>query len=62
MQVPPGLTLFQRELAQITGNFVRLVNYNKSVFGEHYDELIENHVLYKTPAEKQGGVIRRGVW
>ncbi len=29
LQVPPGLTLCQRELAQIGGNFVRLVNYNR---------------------------------
>ncbi len=29
LQVPPGLTLCQRELAAIGGNFVRLVNYNR---------------------------------
>merc|ERR1712037_437696 len=38
LQVPPGLTLCQRELAQIAGNFVRLVNYNRAVFGEFYFE------------------------
>merc|ERR1712165_588399 len=48
LQVPPGLTLCQRELAQIAGNFVRLVNYNRAVFGEFYSEIIENHVLFKT--------------
>jgi len=47
LQVPPGLTLCQRELAQIAGNFVRLVNYNRAVFGEFYSEIIENHVLFK---------------
>ncbi len=31
LQMPPGLTLCQRELAQIGGNFVRLVNYNRLV-------------------------------
>ena len=51
LQVPPGLTLCQRELAQIGGNFVRLVNYNKSVFGEFYSEIIENHVLFLTKEE-----------
>jgi len=45
LQIPPGLTLCQRELAQIAGGFVRLVSYNRAVFGEFYDELIENHVL-----------------
>merc|ERR1712018_153874 len=45
LQIPPGLTLCQRELAQIAGGFVRLVSYNRAVFGEFYDDLIENHVL-----------------
>ena len=52
LQVPPGLTLCQKELAQIAGNFVRLVNYNRAVFGEFYTELIDNHVLFKTTAEE----------
>ena len=50
LQIPPGLTLCQKELAQIAGGFVRLVSYNRAVFGEFYDELIENHVLF--PKEK----------
>ncbi len=36
LQVPPGLTLCQRELAQIGGNFVRLVNYNRWVDWKSY--------------------------
>jgi len=48
LQIPPGLTLCQKELAQIAGGFVRLVSYNRAVFGEFYDELIENHVLFPT--------------
>jgi len=47
LQIPPGLTLCQRDLAQIAGGFVRLVSYNRSVFGEFYDDIIENHVLFK---------------
>ena len=43
----PGLTLCQKELAQIAGAFVRLVTYNRSVFGEIYTEIIENHVLFQ---------------
>lgn len=62
LQMPPGLTLCQRELAQIGGNFVRLVNYNRAVFGEYYADIIENHVLFKTDAEAaaeaQGAVAR----
>jgi len=47
LQIPPGLTLCQKELAGIAGSFVRLVTYNRSVFGDIYAEIIENHVLFK---------------
>jgi len=46
LQIPPGLTLCQKELAQIAGSFVRLISYNRSVFGEIYTDIIENHVLF----------------
>ena len=51
LQMPPGLTLCQKELAQIAGNFVRLVNYNRAVFGEFYTDIIENHVIFKEEAK-----------
>lgn len=54
LQVPPGLTLCQRELASIAGNFVRLVNYNRAVFGEFYAEIIENHVLFTVSSPPEG--------
>merc|ERR1719481_1710051 len=47
VQVPPGLTVFKDELGAIAGQFIRLVNYNKNVFGEHYNNIIENHCLFK---------------
>jgi len=50
MQVPPGLTICKSELGDIAGTFVRLVNYNKSVFGEHYNEIIDNHCLFQVEA------------
>jgi hypothetical protein len=46
MQVPPGLSICQKDLGDIAGQFVRLVNYNKSVFGEFYNDIIENHCLF----------------
>jgi len=52
LQIPPGLTLCQKELAQIAGAFVRLVTYNRSVFTEIYHEIIENHVLFKPKNEE----------
>jgi len=48
LQIPPGLTLCQKELAQIAGGFVRLVSYNRAVFGEFYEDIIENHVFFKS--------------
>lgn len=53
LQVPPGLTLCQKELAQVAGAFVRLVAYNRSVFGEFYTDLIDNHVLFQEPGERR---------
>jgi hypothetical protein len=47
LQIPPGLTLCQKELAQIAGGFVRLVSYNRAVFGEFYEDIIENHVFFQ---------------
>jgi len=53
LQIPPGLTLCQKELAQIAGSFVRLISYNRSVFGEIYTDIIENHVLFKADDDDQ---------
>ncbi|XP_040575030.1 T-complex protein 11-like protein 1 [Lepeophtheirus salmonis] len=47
LQVPPGLTICQQQLGMIAGAFVQLISYNRSVFGETYVDLIENHVLFK---------------
>jgi len=40
-------------LAQIAGSFVRLISYNRSVFGEIYTDIIENHVLFKADDDDQ---------
>ena len=53
LQIPPGLTICQKELAQIAGGFVRLVSYNRAVFNEFYDQLIENHVLFVPTKESE---------
>nr|XP_018904255.1 PREDICTED: T-complex protein 11-like protein 1 isoform X1 [Bemisia tabaci] len=39
-QVPPGLTSFQAELAQLAGRFLRLVSHNRKVFGEFYTDIL----------------------
>jgi len=46
LQIPPGLTVCQKELAQIAGGFVRLVSYNRAVFNEFYDDIMDSHVLF----------------
>jgi len=49
-QIPPGLTICKNDLGAIAGQFLKLVNYNKDVFGEFYNEIIENHCLFKVEA------------
>lgn len=49
-QIPPGLTICKNDLGSIAGQFLKLVNYNKDVFGEFYNEIIENHCLFKVEA------------
>ena len=46
-QIPPGLTICKNDLGAIAGQFLKLVNYNRDVFGEFYNEIIENHCLFK---------------
>ena len=49
-QVPPGLTICKNDLGAIAGQFLKLVNYNRDVFGEFYNSIIENHCLFKVEA------------
>jgi len=46
-QIPPGLTICKNDLGAIAGQFLKLVNYNRDVFGEFYNEIIQNHCLFK---------------
>jgi hypothetical protein len=47
MKVPPSLMICQKEMFDIAGQFVRLVNYNKAVFGEFYNQIVQNHIFFK---------------
>ncbi len=49
-QVPPGLTICKNDLGAIAGQFLKLVNYNRDVFGEFYNDIIENHCLFRVEA------------
>ncbi|XP_066976771.1 T-complex protein 11-like protein 1 [Macrobrachium rosenbergii] len=44
VQMPPGLSTLQEELAHICGTLIRLVTHNRSVFGEYYADIISNHI------------------
>jgi len=46
-QLPPGLTICKNDLGAIAGQFLKLVDYNKEVFGEFYNNIIKNHCLFK---------------
>ena len=50
MQVPPGLTICKSELGDNAGGFLRLINYNKRVFGDFYNHIIENHCIFQVEA------------
>jgi len=49
-QLPPGLTICKNDLGAIAGQFLKLVDYNKEVFGEFYNDIIRNHCLFKVEA------------
>jgi hypothetical protein len=40
MKLPPGLSAVETELSQVTGQFLRLVSHNRSVFGLYYADII----------------------
>ncbi|KAK8727247.1 hypothetical protein OTU49_009780 [Cherax quadricarinatus] len=44
VQIPPGLSSLQEELAHICGTLLRLVTHNRNVFGEYYADIIMNHI------------------
>ncbi|QQP31699.1 Uncharacterized protein FKW44_025383, partial [Caligus rogercresseyi] len=46
------------ELGMIAGGFVQLISYNRSVFGDTYVDLIENHVLFREERPRMGGESR----
>ena len=40
LQVPPGLSAISEELGQVAGQLLRLISYNRSVFGVYYADII----------------------
>ena len=37
------MSTMEKDLLEITGNFLRLITFNKNVFGSNYGEIIMNH-------------------
>lgn len=50
LKVPPGFSAVERELSQLCGRFLRLISYNRSVFGSFYTDII-NMLLQKHMAD-----------
>lgn len=50
LKVPPGFSAVERELSQLCGRFLRLISYNRSVFGSFYTDII-NTLLQKHMAD-----------
>lgn len=40
LKVPAGMSVMEQELSQICGQFLRLISHNRSVFGNHYADII----------------------
>lgn len=41
VQIPTGFSLLSTEITELCGQFLRLVNYNRSVFGSYYADLVQ---------------------
>lgn len=48
-QVPAGLTAIKPELAFMGAKFISLVNYNKTVFGPFYADIIRKLMFSSSP-------------
>ncbi len=42
VKLPQGMSTTEKDLLQITGQFLRLVTFNKNVFGNYYGEIIQS--------------------
>ncbi|KAM8807396.1 T-complex protein 11-like protein 1 [Eudromia elegans] len=51
--LPGGLGPIQRELEEIAAKYVRLVNYNKMVFGPYYDAVLDKILTKEAPQQLQ---------
>ena len=42
VKLPQGMSIMEKDLLENTGHFLRLVTFNKNVFGSYYGEIIQN--------------------
>lgn len=42
VKLPQGMSIMEKDLLENTGQFLRLVTFNKNVFGSYYGEIIES--------------------
>lgn len=53
VQMPPGLSTLQEELAHICGTLLRLITHNRSVFGEYYVDILTDHIKTERQRKKR---------
>lgn len=41
VKLPQGMGIVEKDLIELTGQYLRLVTFNKNVFGNYYGEIIE---------------------
>jgi hypothetical protein len=49
VKLPQGMGTMEKDLLEITGQFLRLVTFNKNVFGNNYGEIIQNLNIEESP-------------
>ena len=48
IQLPPGYSALSEEVNRMCGKFMKIVSYNKAVFGYHYGDIIAAIIREKT--------------
>ncbi|KAJ0012559.1 hypothetical protein NQD34_016893 [Periophthalmus magnuspinnatus] len=52
-QVPAGLTIIKYDLMPVAAQFLSLVNYNKTVYGPYYADIIRRLMFNNAPSEER---------
>jgi len=42
LQLPVGMSVMDRELSELCGQFLRIISHNRAVFGQYYTDIIND--------------------